>query len=187
MSRLHSAGIVFCTTNRYNSERFTQVENNLVLGNFITDKMLHDEIIKQLKIDCIVCWFLGVHPATHAKKELRELGYKEIHPPTYRDLIYDILFSETSKYLNDGGIISLIERSEMFPNQGVVDEHIREFSSYYYLEKYGFKVVKVNQLKVENIQSLPGIKMQAFDGDNLVNSIDQKKEHGLTSMILKRT
>jgi len=174
------------TTNRYNLERFTDAGNNLILGNFITDKLLHDEIIKQLNFDCIVCWFVGVHPATHAKNELRELGYRERHPPTYRDLIYDKLFSETAKYLRVGGIISLIERSELFPNQDVVEEHIKEFSSYYYLEKYGFKITKITQLKVENIQSLPGIKMEAFDGDNLVKGADQKREHGLTSIIIKR-
>lgn len=186
VSRLKTSGVTFGTTNRYNLERFTDAGNNLILGNFITDKLLHDEVIKQLNFDCIVCWFVGVHPATHAKNELRELGYKERHPPTYRDLIYDKLFSETSKYLREGGIISLIERSELFPNQDVVEEHIKEFSSYYYLEKYGFKITKIAQLKVENIQSLPGIKMEAFDGDNLVDGADQKREHGLTSIIIKR-
>jgi hypothetical protein len=184
ISRLRESNILFGSTDRYKGEKFQKTSNNIILGNYLTDKKLHSEIISELRIDAIICWFMGAHPATHAKKELQAIGYVERHPPTYRDFVYDKIFEETARYLQNDGIINLIERSEIFKNDDVKEEHVRNFSEYYRLKNYNLVVVDVDQLPTENIDSLPGIKMQAYDGDELVAADAQRRKHGLLSMTI---
>jgi hypothetical protein len=132
-------------------------ENNLIRSNFITD---WSEVVNVIEYDTVICWFVGVHPMAHTDAELVKLGYTNKNFANYRDLIYNRIFQVISLRLVVGGVISLIERTSPFTEEGIEQER-KDFQDFYDLEKYGLRVQKIEQLAIGDITSLPGIEMVA--------------------------
>lgn len=178
--RLQKAGLDFNIINRKIGNKIKIGENNLVQSDFITDQSLHSDLISQINFDGVICWFVGSHTMTHEKADLRKLGYTERHPPTYRDFIYDKIFNETSKYLAKGGLINLVERTNILSDEDRI-EQVKLFSDYYKLADFGLKVKSIDQTQIENIHNLPGINMTAYNNDEALTTAEAGNSFALTS------
>jgi hypothetical protein len=179
--RLENSGLII------NSVDGQIEENNLIFANFITDNSLHPEILNHLEYDTIICWFMGVHSIAHYKLELIELGYNSREPLDYRDLIYDKLFSETSKKLPENGMISLIERTNILKSDEEMEENKTLFSNYYKLDNYGLAIEKIEQFPIENLNKLEGIEMKAYDSKGMIIDNSETQSYALTSTLIKKT
>ncbi len=150
-------------------------KNNFVLCDFINDYDIVRKILSSIKIDCIICWFLGTNDFVYKLNNFTPLDYK--------DIVYDKIFNDTSEYLLKGGIINIIERSEFLSQQIDIDNYINDYTNYYNLKKNGLKIEKFEQLLNNNILTIPGIKMTIFSQESNNNL---NKNYGLLSLTIKK-
>jgi hypothetical protein len=159
-------------------------ENNLILSDYIDTPKIFQELVGYKKFNAIICWLLGVHSAAHLEEHLQKRGYVKRSPEDYRDMVYNTIFQFSAEKLRTDSIISIIERNSWQEgNAELISEHIKTFSEYYELEKYNLKVDSVNELEIEGMNKIAGIKLEKYgnihlSGDNL--------KHGLISLKIKK-
>lgn len=163
---VQKSGLPLKAIRKLESEKPRLAEDNLVLANFITDPRLHDLVISHVGFDSIICWFVGAQMAMHLKEEMKSIGYTERQPATYRSLIYEKLFSETSEHLECGGLISLIERAPE-TEQANLNQYALDLATDHDFAAQGLEVQSIEQIPIGKFSEMNGIKMEAFKGDEL--------------------
>jgi SAM-dependent methyltransferase len=157
--------------------------NVLIEGNILTDKKLQAWLMRNPPFDAVICWFMGVQSAIVENDDIqRDFDLFKYEPMRYRQSIQMTLFKIGDIILKPGGIINLIDRTQLFESDQQKTTTLETYREVFGVLGTSIDLCYIDQLEIDDPTKIHGVKIKMTQNNKVVGSRPNMK-FAITSMI----